>query len=327
MWWADMFLLFLIYSFLGWFYESIVVSIMEKRPVNRGFLNGPLCPVYGVGALLVAATLYGHIHNPAWLFLAGALLTCAVEYFTGWLLERFFKAKWWDYSNYRFNIKGRVSLQGALVFGALSVTLVLWVHPFFVALLTRVPTVARAAVALASAALMAADLTVTVVYLLRLNGRLEEIQLALNGFAEKYSARAAELRDAVWNRLEESTLPERAAGLRDAVFDRLEETGLPERAAGLRTAVLDRLEETGLPERAAELRAALLARFEESEFYSERIRGLLLTGRLQGRRIARAFPHLRPLHSDEAWRKLRSALLRGREPPQPLDGPRREGDD
>ena len=91
----NVFLWFMIYSFFGWVYETIYCSIVERKFVYRGFLNGPYCPIYGFGALLDIFAL-GRIENPAVLFLAGAVLTCSLEYFTGWLLETLFHAKWWD---------------------------------------------------------------------------------------------------------------------------------------------------------------------------------------------------------------------------------------
>ena len=134
----NVFLWFMIYSFFGWVYETIYCSIVERKFVYRGFLNGPYCPIYGFGALLDIFAL-GRIENPAALFLAGAVLTCSLEYFTGWLLETLFHAKWWDYTDMKFNIKGRVCLLGALAFGAFSVVLIKFIHPFLVWLLSDAP--------------------------------------------------------------------------------------------------------------------------------------------------------------------------------------------
>ena len=135
---ATWFLYLVFYSFVGWVYESALCSVLEKRFVNRGFLNGPVCPVYGFGAVLVIATL-GSFKNVAVLFFGGMLLTCSLEFMTSLLLEKLFHAKWWDYSQYRFNLQGRICLQGALVFGALSVLVVLFIHPFVMGVLDAMP--------------------------------------------------------------------------------------------------------------------------------------------------------------------------------------------
>jgi len=93
----------MVYSILGWIYESIVCSIQEKKWVNRGFLNGPYCPIYGAGAVLDIIIL-GNIQNPILLFLLGATLTCTLEYLTSYFMEKIFNARWWDYSDFKFII-------------------------------------------------------------------------------------------------------------------------------------------------------------------------------------------------------------------------------
>lgn len=123
-----LFLWFLFYSFCGWVYESILVSVQQRRPVNRGFLNGPLCPIYGTGAVL-GVVLLGRIHDPVILFVVSAVGACVLEYFTSWAMERLFHARWWDYSHFRFNLNGRICLLGAIVFGIGGVAIVDVVQP------------------------------------------------------------------------------------------------------------------------------------------------------------------------------------------------------
>ena len=130
------FLWLMIYSIIGWVYESTICSIGHRKLINRGFLNGPYCLIYGTGAVLVLLVL-GRIQNPVLLFFAGAVVTCSLEYLTSWLMEKLFHARWWDYSKRKFNIGGRVCLIGAVVFGAFSVVLVLVLHPFVKSLTDR----------------------------------------------------------------------------------------------------------------------------------------------------------------------------------------------
>ena len=130
------FLWLMIYSIIGWVYESTICSIGHRKLINRGFLNGPYCPIYGTGAVLVLLVL-GRIQNPVLLFFAGAVVTCSLEYLTSWLMEMLFHARWWVYSKRKFNIVGRVCLIGAVVFGAFSVVLVLVLHPFVKSLTDR----------------------------------------------------------------------------------------------------------------------------------------------------------------------------------------------
>lgn len=266
----------MIYSFIGWAYESIICSIWEKKPVNRGFLNGPVCPIYGVGALVVVLLLYQRTENVFVLFFAGALLTTTIEYITGYLMEKIFHARWWDYSNFRFNFQGRVSLIGAVVFGVLSVVLLLFVQPGVSTLLKAVPWIFKAVAAVSMAAALAADISVTIRYMHGLNDRLRIIQSALNGFFEKYAERAGEFRDTLAALYGESPLPK------------------PSKYISM----------------AAGLRENIVQRFEKSEFYNEHIKTALETGSRQGRRIAGAFPKLHPLQSYEAWLRLRSVLIK-----------------
>ena len=122
------FLWFIIYAFLGWAWESFITSVPQRRFVNRGFLNGPYCPIYGVGALLfIFGTNY--IENPALRFLAGAVIACALEYVTSWTLEKIFHARWWDYAPRRFNLNGRICLEGFLVFG-LAAVVIPYIHQY-----------------------------------------------------------------------------------------------------------------------------------------------------------------------------------------------------
>lgn len=123
-----LFLWFMFYSVLGWIYESILCSYMEKCPVNRGFLNGPYCPIYGAGAILNVLCLRW-ILQPIPMFFAAALLTGVLEYTTSWLMEEIFHARWWDYSDKKFNINGRVYLIGAIAFGSFSVIQMFWMQP------------------------------------------------------------------------------------------------------------------------------------------------------------------------------------------------------
>jgi uncharacterized membrane protein len=123
-----LFLWFVIYSILGWIYETILCSVRRKRFINRGFLNGPYCPIYGCGAVL-DILLLEKITNPVLLFLAAALLTGVLEYFTSLTMEKLFHARWWDYSDKKFNFNGRVYLTGVIAFGIFSLVLILFLHP------------------------------------------------------------------------------------------------------------------------------------------------------------------------------------------------------
>ena len=115
------FLSFVAYSFLGWCCETTYCSIGAGHFINRGFLSGPVCPVYGFGAMAVILLLEPVKNSAALVFLLGMAVASVLEYITGWLLETLFHTKWWDYSTYRFNIHGRVCLRNSLMLDRKSV--------------------------------------------------------------------------------------------------------------------------------------------------------------------------------------------------------------
>ena len=124
----QMVIIFALISFGGWVYETIYCSVVEGEFTKRGFLFGPTCPIYGIGALAEWLVL-GQISNPFVVFFIGGFLATVIEYSTGLFLERRFKKKWWDYSMFKFNLHGRICPQASAVFGAFSVTSVFVLVP------------------------------------------------------------------------------------------------------------------------------------------------------------------------------------------------------
>ena len=281
------FLMLMIYSFIGWVYESTLCSITGGKLVNRGFLTGPVCPVYGFGALLVLFTL-GDVEGVMPLFLSAAVLTCTVEYITSWLLEKLFHAKWWDYSSHRFNIHGRVCLEGAIVFGLLSVLLIKVVHPRVAEFVGRFSEGTVMIVAAALFAIFCADLLDTVHSLLVMNGRMAEIQAALDKYRTEMEEIGQELRDLLAESKAEFKLRSEIA---------VEELliALEEREAKRQT-------------RMSELKAKLAQRFEESEFNTRRVNDLCKKRRWQERRLLRAFPEMKSNPYGAALEELRKRL-------------------
>ncbi len=136
---ANYFLLFLLYAFMGWCMEVIVVYFSTKKFVDRGFLIGPICPIYGLGSLLIVILLQKYVGDPLVLFVMSVLICSFLEYFTSYLMEKLFKARWWDYSNKRFHINGRICLDNCAAFGILGVLMLYFVNPFFTNILYMFP--------------------------------------------------------------------------------------------------------------------------------------------------------------------------------------------
>ena len=174
-----LFLWFVIYSILGWVYETILCSVKQKRFINRGFLNGPYCPIYGCGAVL-DILLLGKITNPVLLFLAAALLTGVLEYFTSLTMEKLFHARWWDYSDKKFNINGRVYLTGVIAFGIFSLVLILFLHPAVSTHTAILPETLRTAVATTLFSILLIDTIYTIAKFSEFEKVLQEMKSRLS---------------------------------------------------------------------------------------------------------------------------------------------------
>lgn len=131
------FLIFFIYSVLGWLMESLYVSICQKKTVNRGFLIGPYCPIYGCGSLIMILYLEQYKNNILTVFILGLTICSFLEYITSYLMERIFKARWWDYSNQKFNLNGRICGKNAILFGIGGILVIYLTQPIIEKLLSN----------------------------------------------------------------------------------------------------------------------------------------------------------------------------------------------
>lgn len=129
---------FIIYSFLGWCLESVYKTIILKKPTNSGFLYGPFCPMYGIGAIIMI--LASQLSNNAIIiFIMAFVIFSLWEYIVAVILEKLFKTKYWDYSKLKFNIHGRVCLKNSICWGILGVLLIFFIQPFFENLVNLIP--------------------------------------------------------------------------------------------------------------------------------------------------------------------------------------------
>lgn len=126
------FLLFLLYSSCGWLIEVVKTRIDDKKWVNRGFLIGPYCPIYGYSAVIMAVYLTNHKKDIFTVFILALFICSFVEYITSYFMEKIFKTRWWDYSQERFNLEGRICLKNCVYFGLLGVLLVYIINPLLV---------------------------------------------------------------------------------------------------------------------------------------------------------------------------------------------------
>lgn len=133
-------LLFFFYCFCGWVWESCYVSLCQRRWVNRGFLHGPLLPIYGSGAILILFVTLPAANHLWLVYLLGLAAATALEYVTGAVMERLFGVRYWDYTHHKFNLNGYICLSSSVAWGFFSVLLVRFIHPPVARLLADVPS-------------------------------------------------------------------------------------------------------------------------------------------------------------------------------------------
>lgn len=208
---STLFLYFCFYACAGWCMETIYCSIMERRFVPRGFLHGPLCPIYGVGVLLMILFFEPFKDNLVVFYLVSTVVMSAWEYFVGWFLEVTTHMKYWDYSMYRFNLKGRICLWVCLVWGALSYVCIFWIHPPVAALFAGIPLLTRQIAAIVLAVAVLADAVVTIRELALMTKAINKLQ-AISGELQlqvalgkmELSDRISDVKDVVDHKLQDA---------------------------------------------------------------------------------------------------------------------------
>ena len=296
---ARIILLFFIYAFLGWCMEVAFAACKSGRFVNRGFLNGPVCPIYGFGMVGVAVLLSPLKDNLLWMYLGSAVITTVIEYITGWMLERIFHAKWWDYSDMPLNIGGYVCLLFSLIWGALCVVIVRYVHPAIAGLVEHLPNWLTIVLDGLFVSAIAVDLAATLATIRKLASRLSTLERMageIHSLSDNIGRRNSDSTLAAKSRVEagEARLKEETAKLesaRDALSDRM--------ASG-RERVTEKLEQSAEAsrQRLNELKAKFDAALEENT-----------AGQ---RRLMNAFPNLKSRRNPEALQALRERIERMR---------------
>lgn len=135
--------LFFCYSIAGWIMESVGGIAVNKKFINRGFLIGPYCPVYGTGVVLVTLLLNNYVEDKIVLFILALVVCGSLEYFTGYIMEKIFNARWWDYSNHKFNINGRICLETLIPFGLIATVILCYVNPFLINIFNYIPEIIK----------------------------------------------------------------------------------------------------------------------------------------------------------------------------------------
>lgn len=293
-----MILYFIIYSFLGWCCETIYCTILQRKLVNRGFLYGPLCPIYGCGALLVLFLLKDVRSSILPLFLSGIVVTTVLEYLTSVLMEKLFHMKWWDYSHLPFNINGRVCLLNSCEFGVLSVFVVKLLHPAISGVVKRIPLSVQTAITGILLAVILVDAVYTAYGILVLKGKLDDIYMQMDEIRLKTEEGAQKLRLAVAEKQDE------VLESFTSYTDELKE------ALSVRAEILMRDLETyreQLSSENTELQKSLEEARQKITHLRRNIR-LLEKSRSISRHIFEAFPNLRTSESERFRNQIRQKL-------------------
>lgn len=288
---AGIFLLLILYSFLGWCGEMVYCSIGQgKLCEKRGFLNGPLCPIYGHGALLVLIVLGQRWNNPISTFLIGMVLTSTVEYLTSYLMEKLFHMRWWDYSHHHFQLNGRICLLNSTLFGLACLVLRYVVHPRVMEpILWLFGHGLAVPLALALFALYVTDIVLSVRSAIQIGNRLEKLHAIYDELTEKLEALKAEQlqkQEAQRSRLEFALSEARQAAA--------------ERRAEAAQALQERLEPL------SELGDEFAQRLERAKAEArQRLEAIYAGQDIFERRLMRSFPALRSPRHGEFLKKLR----------------------
>ena len=191
MWISRTFLLLILYSIMGWAYETIFCTLKDRKWENRGFLYGPICPIYGFGALAAVfvvncVSCVSPLDDlPLWgVYLMSVFGSAVLEYVTSWTLEKLFHAVWWDYADMPFNLHGRISLFTSCGFGVAGVLIVYAIAPATENWVDQIPPLWTEALSLVCMGIFAADLTLTVSALTDLANIVEQWEQTVNGRME-----------------------------------------------------------------------------------------------------------------------------------------------
>ena len=167
--------LFFIYSILGWTMEVIVSLIHRKKFVNRGFMIGPYCPIYGWGGLAITICLQDYAKNPIILFCVAVVICGVLEYLTSYIMEKIFKARWWDYSQKKYNINGRVCLETIIPFGLLGCLIIYAINPLALLLLNKIPINIQNIIAIALVSIFVIDFIISYFVISRLRSTVKAV--------------------------------------------------------------------------------------------------------------------------------------------------------
>ena len=289
-----MILYFFVYGFLGWCAEVGFAAVKEHNFVNRGFLNGPICPIYGVGVTIVIAFLTPYKDNLILLYISSVILVTLLEGVTGWAMDKIFHNKWWDYSKQPLNIGGYVCLIFSLVWGIACVAIMDLIHPLIHQALTFIPRTLGIVLMVILGIAMFADIYVTASAIFKFNKRLASM--------EKIAGELHEISDQIGEDIYETVVA--AMEKQEVSRQKLDEAAAEwkEKTQEATSGLLEKTQETasGLFEKTQETASGLLEKTQEisDEMRSRigdlktRYQDLSIKTPKVSRRLVKAFPKM-----------------------------------
>ena len=291
--------IFIIYAFIGWCTEVSYAALDTGKFVNRGFLNGPYCPIYGCGVVIVVAILTPLQDNLLILFIGSILLTTALEFVTGYILEKVFHNKWWDYSDKPFNVKGYICLKFSIYWGLACTFIMKIVHPAIYKTITWIPFIPGVVILSIFMCVFIVDCCITVSTILKFNKRLklmDEMAASIRKLSDEIGENIYENVSGVIEKSEE--FQENHAKL----IDKLTES--KEKLADATEAAKEKLADARETTR-EKLADALEEKKRQYAELSEKYEKLFEEKSFGFKRLMQAFPDMKSTDNDETLQKFK----------------------
>ena len=283
--------IFMIYAVIGWCSEVAYAALDTGRFVNRGFLNGPYCPIYRCGILLVIVTLTPLKENLLILYIGSVFLTSLIEFITGYILEKVFHNKWWDYSDKPYNIKGYICLKFSLFWGFACTFIVLILHPIIFGVLKLIPFVVGVVILSIILVVFVVDCGITVATILKFNERLK----LMDEVAEKIHHISDEIGENIYENVTEAL--EKKDNFTEAHGEQI-------------LKIAEKKDEftENITEKTQEVKLGMNVRKIELENLKEQYKNLLEEKISSHNRLMKAFPKMTSVSNNETLQKLKKYM-------------------
>lgn len=313
--------IFIIYAFLGWCSEVAFAALDRGIFVNRGFLNGPYCPIYGCGVLAVVVVLTPLKDNLLILYIGSFFLTSVIEFATGFVLEKVFHNKWWDYSDKPLNIMGYVCLKFSIIWGFACTFIMLILHPIIFGLIRLMPFVLGIILLVIIMAAFAVDMVVTVSSIIKFNKSLK----LMDEIAAKLKVVSNEIGENVYEGVMEAlekkeslsgsvdNLKTNVEYRKDIITDSVKDTviGTKDKLFGAASGVKEKLTDTVIETKEKLTETAQKAKLiKEKEELTTEYNKLAEKKNPVFSRLMKAFPDMKSVEYNELLQKLKNGNLK-----------------